>query len=566
MSTLPGISSSNVSANPFNIGSTPNISLGSSPSISLGSNPIVSPFTAAQPQANSSPIPAVNKSVAPVQSTPAVLPLAPAVIKPPVVTPTTVTKSDGTSINLQDVANFVSNYQNAQKNFAVTPSSTVSSDNLGGGTTTSDLLANRNALQSDVLNGTNTTATPSNNLLANVAGQVYQASQFSPQQVSAMQNLSDINNQIAAQQLAERRQIQDLQSDGSITKDQANQYISDFQTRANRQLADLATQQTAASNNLGVLNSVQQNQVTALQNYAGLLQPQSVAPGSTLYNPVTGVQYQGTGAAPAQIASTAQQLEQSAIQTGSVVTNADGSINHDYYTQQAQNYYNTGTYGNSTGTATSGNLANSGLSQINQSYVTTTQDGTQYVSQDKLSNLSSVQQQAAAAQYAAAGIPVLTTDQTSKIQNIDVTRQNLDGLQTLVTGIDPNTGQQVSSPLLGSGVFGRIGSAVSNTVSSATQSNPNTAAFNNYRLTAINTLQSLGAGSGGSRITASEIATAVDNLPNLTDNIETAKAKLSIVDGYLDKWQNELLPNNTSSAGNGGSIVQTQAGAVSTDW
>lgn len=199
-----------------------------------------------------------------------------------------------------------------------------------------------------------------------------------------------------------------------------------------------------------------------------------------------------------------------------------------------------------------------------QSYVSQTEDGTPYVSQDKIKNLTPFQQEEAARQYAAAGIPVLTTDQTTKVQNIDVTRQNLDSLQALVTGTDPSTGQQTGQPLLGSGVLGRIGSAIGNTIGGLTQSNPNIASFNNYRLTAINTLQSLGAGSGGSRINASEIATAVDNLPKITDNIETAQAKLNIINGFLNKWNTELIGNTSSTSGN--QTVNTSVGAINTNW
>lgn len=199
---------------------------------------------------------------------------------------------------------------------------------------------------------------------------------------------------------------------------------------------------------------------------------------------------------------------------------------------------------NAAGNASTGGLA--GVNPQYQSYVATTQSGAQYVPQDKLANLTPFQQQEAGRQLAAANIPVLTTDQTQKMQNIDVTQQNLIGLSNVISGKDVTTGAQ-GAPLLGSGVAGRIGSSVTNFLGNLTQSNPNIAAFNNYRLTAINTLQSLGAGAGGSRITASEIATAVSNLPTLTDNMETAQAKLSIVNGFLTKWTNELVPNSTKN-------------------
>lgn len=431
------------------------------------------------------------------------------------------------------------------------------------------------------------------NSLTQARNSVAQYATPTPDELSAATNLATAKSNYTTANTQANQQNENIlnASGGTLAGAQEAAQIEGRHNNAN--LANLADVQNADANTLSALTTNQQANLAGAQ--AGLatkaplqigdtyIDPQTgkilsntptqVAPGTGLFNTATGQFTPGSGAAPAQIASTAQQLEQSAIQQGNVVTNSDGSINHDYYTQQAQNYYQTGSYGNGGSSSSSTNGSNTSASTSSiapqyQSYVGQTASGATYVSQDKLANLTPTQLTQATEQYAAAGIPVLTSDQTNKIQSIDVTQQNLNGLESLTTGIDPTTGQQVGTPLLGSGPVGRVGSAIGNTVAGITQSNPNVAAFNNYRLTAINTLQSLGAGSGGSRITAAEIATAVDNLPNLTDSVQTAKAKLAIVNGYLSKWQDELIPKTTpsssssqnSSSGNGNSSATSTSG------
>lgn len=167
-------------------------------------------------------------------------------------------------------------------------------------------------------------------------------------------------------------------------------------------------------------------------------------------------------------------------------------------------------------------------------------DGTAYIDESKVSQpeLSAVKTLAARE-----GVPILNETDVSKIKSIDVTKQNLSQMQSTITNI------------LGSGVIGRIGSSIKNIYGSLSQSNPDIASFNNYRTTAINALQGLGAGSGGARITVGEIQAATDNLPLITDNIETANKKLEIVNGFLDRWVKEIIP----TAQQGGSNQQINA-------
>lgn len=178
-------------------------------------------------------------------------------------------------------------------------------------------------------------------------------------------------------------------------------------------------------------------------------------------------------------------------------------------------------------------------------------DGTPYVQETKLD--------ARIADYAKSilpseGIPVLSEQNVGKIQNIDVTKQNLAQLGSLLPQI------------LQGGLYGRTLGAFGNLISEQTQSDPNIAAFKVYRDTAINTIQALAGGTGsGFRLNQSEINTATSNLPSITDNLETAQQKLSLLNGFLQKWENEILPQNNAQAGSqtGGTQSGGQGGGGS---
>ncbi len=70
--------------------------------------------------------------------------------------------------------------------------------------------------------------------------------------------------------------------------------------------------------------------------------------------------------------------------------------------------------------------------------------------------------------------------------------------------------------------------------------------------TAINTIQALAGGTGsGLRLNAGEINTAIGNLPTINDNLETASKKIALVQGFMNKWKNEILTGSTGSAASG---------------
>jgi hypothetical protein len=171
--------------------------------------------------------------------------------------------------------------------------------------------------------------------------------------------------------------------------------------------------------------------------------------------------------------------------------------------------------------------------------------GTAYVDAGRLTG-TPIQQNKITQAATTAHIPVLSDSDVSKVRSIDITKQNLDAMQGAISG------------LLGNGAVGRIGSSISNLFGQVTQSNETVASWNGYRTLAVNALQALGAGSGGARITAGEIQTATDNLPTITDSAQTANKKIAIINGFLNNWTKEILPN----AQTGGSSSSQTSGTT----
>lgn len=376
------------------------------------------------------------------------------------------------------------------------------------------------------------------------------------------QNYIDAFNNYQSKSVAYNQQVESLYNQPGVTREQATQQVSEIQRENNADLANLAVITQAAQGNYTTALDIVQRKMDAqfqpvqaqIDNLKSIVQ----SPNSDLTASQTAQINANVFALQNNLTNTKNALStgsQTLIQNGLYTSDIGKALDAAQTPEQVNSIVSQAMTGAGLSYSPNGTSGSAGLSNVSpqyQSYVAQTSSGASYVPQTKLTNLTAFQQQEAARQLAAAGIPVLDADQTLKIQNIDVTQQNLAGLQNVIDGVDVTTGKQ-GAPLLGSGVTGRIGSSITNTLGAITQSNPNIAAFNNYRLTAINTLQSLGAGSGGSRITASEIATAVSNLPTLTDNMETGKAKLSIVNGFLTKWTNELLPNQKNSSNSGAS-------------
>ena len=190
-----------------------------------------------------------------------------------------------------------------------------------------------------------------------------------------------------------------------------------------------------------------------------------------------------------------------------------------------------------------------------QGAVFTAPNGQAYVSQDRLTPGLQTMQTIAAKN---AGIPVLSSDQVASVRNVDYVKQQIGGIKAIVGNI------------LTSGTAGRIKGLLVNPIKQFLQNDTDISTFNAYRETAINTIQSLAGGSGsGLRLTTGEIAQASSNIPEITDNLETANAKLDKLNTFLDNKMATILPpsaGGTKTSSTGSSIIQTKVGAVDNSW
>lgn len=183
-----------------------------------------------------------------------------------------------------------------------------------------------------------------------------------------------------------------------------------------------------------------------------------------------------------------------------------------------------------------------------QPYYKTSYDGTPYVD---LSTLTPVQKQAMAVLATRSGIkPILDTNDASKVNAIAVTKSNLNDIMNAFNAVP------VEKQGLGGGPQG-ITNAIKGFFGNA-----DIRAYQNYRTSAINTLQALAGGAGsGFRINQSEINAAVKDIPVLTgpgaDTPAQAAAKIANLNGQIDKWQNQLL-----GTGNQASIDQANGGST----
>lgn len=163
-----------------------------------------------------------------------------------------------------------------------------------------------------------------------------------------------------------------------------------------------------------------------------------------------------------------------------------------------------------------------------QSYVDAGPQGIAYINDDRVpAQYKTVMQ----AQASAAGIPYVTSADASAIKAIGVVMQSIDKMNVLVNNN------------LSGGEFGRgldVGKTVLNNLF---QTNPSLTKFDSYRDTAIKTVQALAGGAGsGLRINGSEIDANVQNLPQSTDNLETAQAKLSQIKTFLNQQLAATFP------------------------
>lgn len=506
---------------------------------------------------------------------------------PPAYDTTTGALTDyGKSVGMPDVA-ALRNQQVTSinpQNYNINPGSTIPSSSLNSGMTMSDAMSALNKNQNGLFNGSaDGKVVPSDSLYGQVVNGIYNASQYSPQEQQALGQYNNTQNTILQTQLAARRQLQQLQDNGTFTADQSAPILSELNRRSQAQLADLATQQSGNTLSLQTLGMLRQNQLGAYQNIAQFLQPTQVAPGSTLYNPLTGPQYQGSGASPQTIFQTAQQLEQSAQQQGTLQYNTDGTVNHQTYIQQAQDYYGThnmlggngggaqsggypgsqGGYGSSPSqaqislpqnqdgtyqTANGGSVSPvyaqkiSSLPSQYQSYVLPGPQGVAYIDASRLSQLPTNVQYQIQSKAAAAGIPWLDSTQSLGLQSVQSLYDTLDATQLLV------------NKALQSGVGGGVIDAARTKLNDIFQTEPLLQGFKSLRTQAGAADTSLMGGIGsGFRQNTANLQLSIQNFPTSSDNLETANAKIADIKYLLDTSLQKTFPGVQT----GSSLVNT---------
>lgn len=437
-------------------------------------------------------------------------------------------------------------------NYNIGSSGNIDSSSMNPATV-SDAMNARTSAASSMLNGTGS-GIPSTSFLQNL---------FSNYQTSA----NDYTNTLAAanaQRLAELNQVYSLYTQNGITKQGRDSAINDINTRYGNTLGQLEVQAQSANANMDAYSRF----------YQTFMSPHEVSPGSSLVTPLGQTIYQGTGAAPVQIADLAQQAYSRDVSLGQPKLTPDGQIDWGYYGQQAQAMVSaaggqsvSSPYYNPMGSPAAGSAQASpgpvsqgygggiqALPQALQSYAdTSTFDGKQvaYFNADRIPDALKPAAQAAARQ---AGIPYLTNNDVQGVQAVQVISDALDQAEAL------------SIKTLGRGLGGRIGNTLMNWANNILQIKPELSGFNVLRDTAAKSVTALAGGVGsGLRLNTAEIGVAVNNMPTANDNLETALAKINNIRTLLNNQISTKFPQfqGQGSLINGGQSQGAQSSGSS---
>lgn len=159
-----------------------------------------------------------------------------------------------------------------------------------------------------------------------------------------------------------------------------------------------------------------------------------------------------------------------------------------------------------------------------------------------MTNVPTPKEKSAAMLYAKEhGLVAVDKNNADKLHTAEEVYQGFDDIDSIMSNfMDTSTGPR------------RLIHGAQNTLRGALQSDANISAFNNTRVLGIRALQALAAGAGsGFRLTQSEVELMSKNMPRVTDNITTARRKLSIERRFLQNKENsyfgkpsEPLPKN----------------------
>lgn len=285
----------------------------------------------------------------------------------------------------------------------------------------------------------------------------------------------------------------------------------------------LTADQMRATNALNALGANNQT--------LGAIQPQQVSPGSSLVSPLGGNPiYTGMGASPSEVASQAQNLYQRDLTTGQPQMNTDGSINWNYYGNQARQLIAgaSGQGGGDVGGSSPGQSAgpssgaygSQGYGNVSsipselQPYVLSAKVGDQGLNFIQSDRVPATLQPMAQAMAAKAGIPYLDSDGAKAVY----------AAQQILDVVDSANALAIRN--LKPGVGGHITDSMTNWANNFLQFNPDLSNFAQLKDAASKATTALAGGQGsGFRMSMPVIENAINNMSTANDNLENALTK-----------------------------------------
>lgn len=170
--------------------------------------------------------------------------------------------------------------------------------------------------------------------------------------------------------------------------------------------------------------------------------------------------------------------------------------------------------------------------------VNTTMSGRQYIN---INDFEPKDREQARKEAAAAGIMVLQKEDANSLRSGDNARANLGAILNQVEAKLPRD------------AAGRVTAAPSNKLAQFFQTDADLGAFNSWRVAAIQSVQALAESGKGFRMTKAEIDLAIQNdIPNITDDIQTARQKVKNFNTLMDNKESSILTRDRSSLANPG--------------
>lgn len=150
----------------------------------------------------------------------------------------------------------------------------------------------------------------------------------------------------------------------------------------------------------------------------------------------------------------------------------------------------------------------------------------------------------------AGGIVPVNKDTAGMLSDLDTARQNQQTMLQLVESKLPKD------------AAGRLLKGPANTIEQLAQMDPQLAAIGTFRNAAIQSMRAV-AGAKGLRINQAEVQLAIDNdIPKLTDTLDTARQKLANLSAFMDNIEKAHLVRDRSALTGTSALPQPPAGAL----